>query len=36
MKRDATEMTMLSRHLGDSDAATELDKIYFTKGFFPR
>lgn len=35
MKRDATEMTMLSRHLGDSDAATELDKIYFTKGFFP-
>lgn len=35
MKRNAMETTMLSRHLGTGCAATELDRVYFEKGFFP-
>lgn len=35
MKRNAMNTTMLSRHLGDSCATTELDRVYFEKGFFP-
>ena len=35
MKRNATEATMLSRHIGSSFALTELDKVYLEKGFFP-
>jgi len=35
MKRNAMETTMLSRHLGNSCAMTELDSVYLNKGFFP-
>ena len=35
IKRNAMETTMLSRHLGNSCAMTELDSVYLNKGFFP-
>ncbi len=35
MKRNAMETTMLSRHIGNSCAMTELDSVYLNKGFFP-
>ena len=35
MKVNATQSTMLSRHLGNSSGLTELDKVYLEKGFFP-
>ena len=35
MKKNAMETTMLSRHLGEGCAMTELDSVYLSKGYIP-